>query len=221
VSWITFSHHVHWLEDSVGKLGNGELLVVGLLCGDDGSVRAKHEVDSWIRNQVGLELIDIDVERTSKSKRGGQRGDQLSNQSVEVSIGGFFDIQRSLADIVDSLIIKHEGNIGVLQERVGREHRVVGLNDGSRDLRRGVNTEIEFGFLSIIDGQSLQEEGSESRSSTSSNRVEDEESLESGALIGQLSDLIESGVDELLSYGIVTSSVVVCSVFLAGNQLIL
>ena len=38
VPWVTFHHLVSWLEASVGDLGDGELLVVGFLGGDNWSV---------------------------------------------------------------------------------------------------------------------------------------------------------------------------------------
>ena len=39
VSWVTLGHHSCWLKSGVGDLGDGELLVVGLLGRDDWSVR--------------------------------------------------------------------------------------------------------------------------------------------------------------------------------------
>jgi len=38
VTWVALGHHGCWLEGGVGDLGNGELLVVGLLGGDDWGV---------------------------------------------------------------------------------------------------------------------------------------------------------------------------------------
>lgn len=67
---------------------------------DDGGIRRKHEVDSGIRYQVGLEFGDINVQGSIESQRGGQRGDNLSDQSVQVGVGGSFNIQVSSADIV-------------------------------------------------------------------------------------------------------------------------
>jgi len=53
--------------------------VVSFLGGDDGGIRGKHEMDSGIRDQIGLEFGDIDVQGSVKSQRGGQRGDNLSD----------------------------------------------------------------------------------------------------------------------------------------------
>ena len=46
-----------------------------------------------------------------------------------------------------------------------------------------IDGESELGFLTIIDGKSLEEEGSETRSGTTTDGVEDEETLETCALI--------------------------------------
>jgi len=50
--------------------------------------------------------------------------------------------------------------------------------------------------------------------------VEDEEALETSALVGELPYSIEDEVDDLLADGVVTSGVVVGGVFLAGDQLL-
>merc|ERR1719267_364886 len=120
------------------ELSDGELLVVGLLSRDDGSIRGEHEVNSGVGDEVGLELSDIDVEGTIESEGGSERGDNLGNESVEVSVGGSLNVEVSSADVIDSLVVEHDGDIGVLKEGVSGEDGVVRLNDGSGDLRRGV-----------------------------------------------------------------------------------
>jgi hypothetical protein len=119
-------------------------------------------VDSWIWDQVGLELGDIDVQGTVESEGGSQGGDDLSDQSVEVGVGWSLNVEVSSADVIDGLVVKHDGDISVLEEGVGGQNGVVWLNDGSGDLRRWVDGEAELGLLSVIDGESLEEEGSES-----------------------------------------------------------
>ena len=51
------------------------------------------------------------------------------------------------------------------------------------NLRSRVDGELQFALLPIVDTQSLQEKRSEPRSSTSSEGMEDKESLESSALV--------------------------------------
>jgi hypothetical protein len=209
VTWVALGHHGCGLEGRVGDFSNGELLVVSLLGRDNWCIRGKHEVNTWVWHQVGLELSNIDVESTVESERGSQRGDDLREESVQVGVSGPLNVEVPSADIVDSLVIEHDGDIGVLEERVGGEHRVVGLNDGSGDLWGWVDGEAELGFLAVINGQSLEEERAESGASATTDGVEDEEALEASALISELSDSVEAEIDDFLSNGVMTSCKVV------------
>ena len=78
-------------------------------------------MDSWIWDQVGLEFGNINVEGTIESEGGSQRGDDLSDESVQVGVGWSFNIEVSSADIIDGFVIEHNSNISVFQERVGGE----------------------------------------------------------------------------------------------------
>ena len=96
-------------------------------------------MDSWVWDQVGLELGDIDVKGTIESEGSSEGGDNLSDESVEVGVGGSLDVEVSSADIVDGLVVEHDGDISVLEERVGGENGVVGLNNGCADLGGGID----------------------------------------------------------------------------------
>jgi len=194
--------------------------VVGLLSRDDWSVRGKHEMDSWVWHQVSLELSDIDVEGTIESEGGGKGGDNLGDESVQVGVGWSLNIEVSSADIVDGLIIEHDGDISVLKEGVGGEDGVVWLNNGGGDLWGWVDGESELGFLSVVNGESLEEERSETGSGTSTDGVEDKESLETSALIGELSDSVEAEINNLLTDGVVTTGEVVGGIFLTRDELL-
>jgi hypothetical protein len=146
---ITLRHHRRGLEGGVGDLGHTELLVVRLLRRDHGGIRRQHEVDSGVRHQVGLELSDIDVECTIETERGGQRGDDLRDEAVQVGVGGALNVEGTTADIVHSFVIKHDGDISVLEQRVRGQHTVVRLNDGGRHLRGRVDREAELGLLAL------------------------------------------------------------------------
>ena len=220
VSWVALSHHGSGLEDGVGDFANGELLVVGLLGGDDWSVRRKHEMDSWVWHQVGLELIDVDVQSTIESERHSQRRDDLRDQSVQVGVGGSLDVEVSSADVVDGLVVQHDGDVSVLEERVSREDGVVWFNDSSGDLRGWVDGETEFGFLAVVHGESLEEERGESGTSTTTDGVGDDEALETSAAISQFSDSVEAEVDDFSADGVVSSGEVVRGIFLSGDDLL-
>jgi hypothetical protein len=50
--------------------------------------------------------------------------------------------------------------------------------------------------------------------------VEDQEALETRALVSQLADAVEAQVDDLLTNGVVATGVVVGGILLAGDQLL-
>ena len=58
-----------------------------------------------------------------------------ADQTVEVGVGGALDVQVTAADVVDGLVVDHEGAVGVLQGGVGGQDGVVGLNHSGGDLK--------------------------------------------------------------------------------------
>jgi hypothetical protein len=220
VTGIALGHHVGRLEHGVGDLGHGELLVVGLLGRDDRRVRGEHEVDARVGHQVGLELSHIDVEGTIETKGSSERGHDLTDETVEVGVGRSLDVEGSSAHVVEGLVIEAEGAVGVLQEGVRGKHVVVRLNDGGGDLRGRGHGEGELGLTAVVDGKSLEEERAEARSSSTTGGVEDEEALEPGTVVGELSDAVEAEVNNLLADGVVTTGIVVGGILLTRNELL-
>jgi len=127
VAGIALDHLVGWLEAGVGDLRDGELLVVGLLGRDDWGIGGEREVDTWVWDQVSLELGEIDVEGTIEAERGGDGGDDLADETVQVGVSWSLDVEVAAADIVDGLVVDHEGTVGVLQGSMCGQDRVVRL----------------------------------------------------------------------------------------------
>ena len=88
------------------------------------------------------------------------------------------------------------------------------------NLRRRINAELELRLLREIHRKSLHEKRCESGSGSASERVEDEEALETAAVVSQLADPLHHGVDNLFADRVVTTSVVVGCVFLAAYHLL-
>ena len=90
-------------------------------------------MDSWIWNQVSLELIEVHIESSVKSERSRDGRHNLGNQTIEVGVGRplnveipgqiytlqiiQMDMNKKLppTDVVDGFIVHHEGTIGMLQ----------------------------------------------------------------------------------------------------------
>jgi hypothetical protein len=176
-------------------------------------------VDARVRNQVSLELSDINVESTVETKRSRQGRDGLSNQSVEVGVGRTLNVEITAADVVDGLVVKHDSHIGVLEKRVSGKHGVVGFNHGGGNLWGRVDGESELRLAAVVNRQTLKDKRAETRSGTSTDSVEDEETLKTSAVVSKLADAVKNKVDNFLSDGVVTTGVVVSSILLSGNQL--
>ena len=139
VTRITLHHLVGRLKAGVGDLSHRQLLVVSLLGRDDRCVGSQGEVDTWVGHQVGLELGQIDVEGTVKAQRCRDGADNLGEQTIQVGVRRTLDVQVATADVINGLVVDHEGAVGVLKGSMGRQDRVVRLNDGSGHLRGRVD----------------------------------------------------------------------------------
>ena len=60
-------------------------------------------MDARIGNQVGLELVEVDIESSVEPERGGDRGHDLGDESVEVGVGRSLDVQILSTNVVDCL----------------------------------------------------------------------------------------------------------------------
>jgi hypothetical protein len=217
---VALDHLVGGLEAGVGDLSDGELLVVSLLSRDDGGVSHEGKVNTGVRNEVRLELSKIHVESTIEAERGGDGGDDLTNETIQVRVGGALNVEVATADIVKGLVVDHEGTVGVLEGGVGGENRVVRLDNSGGHLGSRVHGELELGLFAVVYGETLHEEGGETRTRTTTEGVEEEKALETGTLVRELAGPVENEVDNLLTNGVVTTGVVVGGVFLTGNELL-
>jgi len=219
VAGVTLNHLVGGFKARVGNLSDGELFVVGLFSRDDWGVGHQWKVDTWVRHQVGLEFSQVDIEGTIETKGGRDRGNNLSNQSVQVGVGWTLNVQVTTTDVVNGFVVNHEGTVRVLQSSVGGQNGVVWFDNSSRDLWGRVNRKLQLGLFAVVDGQTLQEESTKTGTSSTTERMEHQETLETRAVVGELADTVKNEVDNFLSDGVVTTGIVVGSIFLAGDEL--
>merc|ERR1712190_406061 len=95
---------------------------------------------------------------------------------------------------------------------------IVRFNNTGRDRRGWIHFKSELAFLPVINSNSLQNEGTETRSSSSSHRVVPHKSLDIIAIIHQLPQPIIHFVDHLLSHSVVTTGKVVGCILLSRQQ---
>lgn len=82
-----------------------------------------------------------------------------------------------------------------------------------------VNSKFELGLFAVVYRETFQKQSAETRTSTASKGVGEEEALETGTIVCNTSNSVHDLVNELFAHGIVATCVVVCSVLLASNEL--
>ena len=70
VARVTLDHLGLRLEAVHGHLHNAVGFMTGLGSGNNGRISDKREVNSGVGHQVGLEFVQVDIERSIESKRG-------------------------------------------------------------------------------------------------------------------------------------------------------
>jgi hypothetical protein len=166
-----------------GQVCNLEALVRTLCSRHHWCVADERIVNPRKRDQVGLELVQIHIQRTVESKTRCNGADDLSNETIEVIKTWSRNVEIAAANIVDGFVIDQERTVRVFNGAVGGEDSVVGLDDCSGDSRSWVNGKFEFALLSVVGRETFQEQGTESRSSTATERVEDQEALQRRAVV--------------------------------------
>ena len=104
-SRVTLHHLVVWLEATPGDLVHTELLMVSLVATGHRAVGGQGVVNTRVGHQVGLELIEVNIQSPVKPEAGRDGGDDLGNEPVEVGVGGTLHSEVVLAEIVDGLVV--------------------------------------------------------------------------------------------------------------------
>merc|ERR1712071_687799 len=92
---IAFNHLVFRLKACLRELERVVALVRSLCSRRERRVRDQRKVNSRVGHEIRLKLGEIDVEVAFESERGGDTGDDLTQQTVKV------DVRRSLdAEVV-------------------------------------------------------------------------------------------------------------------------
>jgi len=108
----------------------------------------------------------------------------------------------------------------VLKKGVSRKNAIVWLYYSGGYLWGWVYAESKLGFAAVVYGKTLKKKGSKTGSGTSSYSVKAEESLKASAVVSKLADAVKYKVYDFLANGVVTTSVVVSSIFLSGDDLL-
>lgn len=95
----------------------------------------------------------------------------------------------------------------MLESSMSRKNRVIWFHNRVCECRRRVDAEFKLALLAIVCGESLENKGAKTRTRPTTEGVEDEEALKTGAVVGQTSNSVHHIVDLLLSNCIMTPCV--------------
>ena len=143
----------------------------------------------------------------------------MSDQTIQIGVRWAFNVQIAAADVVKGFVVDHKGNVGVFQNTVLAQDGIVRFDDGGGNLWGWVDGEFNFGFSAVIDGKTLQQESTETGPSTTTKGVVDDESLQTGTVVGQFTKAIQDKINDFFTDGVVTTGIIVGGIFFAGNQL--
>ena len=90
---------------------------------------------------------EIHVQRTIETEGSGEGGDNLGDEAVQVGVRGALDVERAAAKIVQSLVVEHDSDIHVLEQRVARQHLLYGSTTALATWGEGQTQKPTFDFL--------------------------------------------------------------------------
>merc|ERR1712190_688927 len=177
-------------------------------------------MESWEWDQVDSELPEVRVELTWETDGAGDTGHGDRDEMVEITIGWGGELEGSEADIVEGLVIDDLDLIGVLDELMDGEGSVIRFNDGIGDLWRWEDGESLHDSVWIFLSDLGDQEGTHTRTGTTTEGVGDLETLETIATFGLLSDNVEDGVNKFGTFGVVTLGPVVTGTGLTEDEVV-
>ena len=107
----------------------------------------------------------------------------MSDQLVEVLVVRTSNVEIAAADIVDRFVVHQECTVRILDCAVRCKDSIVGLDDGSADSGGRVDCKFELAFFAVIGGKALEKECTKAGSSTTTEGVEDQKALQTGAVV--------------------------------------
>lgn len=160
-----------------------------------GGKRTQWKVNSWVGDQIGLEGLHVDTDDTVETKGGCDGGDRLGDQTIQIGVGGALNIQVAAADVIQGFVV----DVGVFEDTDLAQDVVVWFDNG------------------VIHGETFQQQGTKTGTGTTTKGVVDDESWQTGAVVGQFTKAVQDEVHDFFTNGVVTTGVIVGGVFFAGD----
>jgi hypothetical protein len=171
-------------------------------------------------DKVDGELAKVGVELTGEAEAASDTGHSGRHEVVQVTIGRGGELEGTEANIVQGLVVDNHDFVGVLDELVYGQGGVVGFNDSVGHLRRGEDREGSHHPVRVFLTDLGDEKSTHTRTSTTTHRVGDLETLEAVTRFGFLADNVKNRVDELSTFGVVALGPVVTGSGLSKDEVV-
>ena len=171
-------HEVAAVEHLAGELGHGAADVVLAARGDEGREPHQKEVQAREGHHVDAQLPQVGVELAGEAETGGDPAHDEGDEAVELLVAGVPHLEGVAEDLVQSLVVDHEGCVGVLHQLVDGEGRVVGLHHRVRGVGAREHGEGGHHPVGVLLPDLRDEEGAEARPRAPPQRVGHLEALQ-------------------------------------------
>ena len=139
---------------------------------------------------------------------------------VKITIGWGGKFKSSETDIIKSFIIDNHDFISILNELMDGESSIIRFDNSIRDFWGWENGEGFHNSIGVFFSDFGDKESSHTRTSTTTERVGDLETLEAIATFSFFSDNIEYRIDKFSTFSVMSFSPIVTSTSLSENEVI-
>lgn len=204
-------HHVLGVEHLLREFWYRESSVLLRSAGGERCESRHEEVQPRERNHVDGELPQIRVQLTREAQTRRHSGHGQRDQVVEVFVRRIGQLERAEADVVQGFVVNAVRLVGVLDELVHRQRRVVRLDDGVRHLGRRHHRVRVHDAVRVLLADLGDEQRAHAGAGAASQRMRQLEPLETVAVLTLLADHVQHRVHQLGALRVVALGPVVSS----------
>ena len=96
----------------------------------------------------------------------------LGDEAIQIGVGGPLNVEKTSANVVNGLVVKHDGHIRVLEQGMRGQHTIVGLHHRIGDLRTREDGHAQLRLRAIVHRKTLEQERAQAGARAASDRVE-------------------------------------------------
>lgn len=172
------------------------------------------------RDHVDGELSQVCVELPWESQAGRDARHRQRDEMVQIAVGRRGELQGAEADVVQGFIVDAVGLVGVLDELMDRQRRVVRLDDGIANLGRRHHGESIHDAVGEFLAHFRDQKRSQAGSRSAAERVSHLKALKAVTGLGFLSHHIHDGINKFRAFGVMSLRPIVARSRLSEDEVV-